>query len=130
MELPLAQWLNLLEKQGPEAAGGALALATAAGAAALAAKCALIAGGAPAPYGELSKRLAAFAGEDGEAYKNIHSGDPQKAGDGFNASLVHIETTIALVQQLMELQKNVPDRIATEIGPDGVALLKAIRATM
>jgi hypothetical protein len=98
MELDLWKWLKLLASHDPTPAGGSLALATLAGAAALASKCARLSGASHAGYDGFASDFQNFAGQDCEIYSALTSDDEAKIRHAILESLGHAQAALEFLE--------------------------------
>jgi formiminotetrahydrofolate cyclodeaminase len=99
----LAEWLQGLARRDPTPAGGALALTTLAGAAALAAKVARL-GGVTVPGFEAGARYFLRAAErDAELYAGAAGGEPEALRASLQASLDDLGSAAEFLEELSPL---------------------------
>ncbi|MEW6489457.1 MAG: cyclodeaminase/cyclohydrolase family protein [Thermodesulfobacteriota bacterium] len=96
----LEEWVRALARRDPVPAGGALALATLAGGAALAAKAARLSGRPAQAWEERAERFLAEAQRDGLLYKAAAGGDPGAAKASLEATLEALEEAVSLLEDL------------------------------
>lgn len=109
----LGPWIEALSLRRPTPAGGALALATLAGSAALAAKIAAIAG---LPPGGFERRAAAFleaAARDAALYPRADAG-PEAVRDSLASEIDHLEQGVAFLEALSGLFSGLPEDLRAD----------------
>ncbi len=111
----LGKWIEELGGEAPTPAGGALALVTLAGAAALVGKVARLAGRGPDPFPGLARGLLAAADEDARGYPRARSGggDPARAFLARGAD--RVEEALVIVRAARELRGRVGPEVAADL---------------
>jgi hypothetical protein len=99
-ELPLAAWVETLAGRAPVPAGGALALATLAGAAALASKMARLAQADGRPFRESAHFFLRAAEEDGESYAEALARRKDAADRCLDRGMEHLERAVSFVEEV------------------------------
>lgn len=120
----LLAWVSALGGRGATPAGGALALVTLAGAAALAGKIVSIAGNDVGPLGALACSFVRAADEDGAAYERARKG-------GVTEACACLETELARLEQAVELLATIGthfDGLRPELAADLAAAGRLARA--
>lgn len=104
---PAGDWISALGSNKPLPAGGALALVTLAGAAALTAKVARTAGLPASEFIEFSGAFQRFADEDCRLYVDASTADPSKLRTAAETSLHHLETAHSFPEAAGQLTNKV-----------------------
>lgn len=99
----LEEWVRALARRDPVPAGGALALATLAGAAALAAKAARLSGDPSQGWEDRAGRFLAEAERDGPLYAAAARGGADAARASLGATLDALEEAVSLLEDLAPL---------------------------
>lgn len=125
-EWTVGEWVEGLARRTPTPAGGALALVTLAGAAALAAKMARLRGRA---FGHLETAAAGFlggAGADGPAYQAARRGGEAEARASLALGLAHLGQAAALLEALHPVFDGLPPGLAADVAAaEGLARASA-----
>jgi len=114
-EQTLGAWVRALARRDPVPAGGALALATLAGAAALAAKAARLSGRSPGAWEARAEDLLGEAERDGELYLRAVRGGPEGIQASLDASLEALEKAVGVVEDLAPLFTGVSPALAADV---------------
>jgi formiminotetrahydrofolate cyclodeaminase len=117
--LTLLDWVAALESRAPVPAGGALALVTLAGAAALAGKVLRIRQREASAYEGLSRLFLFAAGEDGDSYGAAKREGPAGMFRCLQAGLHHLETAVNLLEALGESFEDLPPGLAADMAASG-----------
>ncbi len=112
---PLGEWVEALSRRDPTPAGGALALATLAGAAALAAKVARLSGLPAERFEQGAHRFLAAAERDGDLYVRAARRVPEAAGQSLRASLDDLEAAAAFLDRLGPLFPRLGQNVAADL---------------
>jgi hypothetical protein len=99
----LAEWIGALARRDPVPAGGALALATLAGAAGLAAKAARLSGRPSRGWEDRARRFLAEAERDGPLYAAAARGGADAAKASLGATLDALEEAVCFLEDLAPL---------------------------
>jgi hypothetical protein len=99
----LRTWIDALSRETPVPAGGALALVTLAGSAALAAKVARLTGRDPDPYDHWAEGFLAGAERDGEAYLAARNGSAADVRACLALSVGHLESAVSFLESIEAL---------------------------
>ncbi len=111
----LGAWVHALARRDPVPAGGALALATLAGAAALAAKAARLSGRPPGPWEERAAEFLREAKRDGELYLQAVRGGAGGIQASLDASLEALEKAVGAIEDLAPLFSGVSPALAADV---------------
>lgn len=111
----LGAWVDALARRDPVPAGGALALATLAGAAALAAKAARLSGRSPRPWEARAAALLREAERDGELYLRAVRGGAEAVQASLDASLEALEKAVGVIEDLAPLFSGVSPALAPDV---------------
>lgn len=120
----LGEWVWALARRDPVPAGGALALATLAGAAALAGKAARLSGHPARAWEERAGRFLAEAERDGPLYAAAARGDAEAARASVEATLGALEQAVTLLEDLAPLF----DGLSPALAADAAAAERLARA--
>lgn len=99
----LGEWVWALARRDPVPAGGALALATLAGASALAAKAARLSGQPSQGWEDRAEGFLSEAERDGPLYAEAARGDADAARTSLEATLGALEEAVSLLEDLAPL---------------------------
>lgn len=110
----LGAWIHALARRDPVPAGGALALATLAGASALAAKTARLSGRPSERWEERAGNLLSEASRDGELYAHAVRGGSAEVRASLEATLGALEEAVCLLQELAPLFSGVGPALAAD----------------
>ncbi len=116
VEGPLGAWIAALAGPAPTPAGGALALVSLAGAAALGAKLARLAGDDPGPYRERADGFLAAAGDDARGYGPAARRRGAVARAFLGTGIAQAKTAVALIEDLAGLATRVPAAVRPDVG--------------
>jgi formiminotetrahydrofolate cyclodeaminase len=100
---PLRNWIDALARETPVPAGGALALVTLAGSAALAAKVARLTGRDPDLYDHWAEGFLKGAERDGEAYLAARNGSAADIRACLGLSVEQLESAVSFLESLEAL---------------------------
>ena len=114
--LRLDEWIERLGGEAPTPAGGALALVTLAGAAALVGKVARLAGVGPERLVGLARGLLAAAEEDARGYPRARSGGGAPARAFLARGADRVEQALEIVRAAGELRGRVAPDVAADLG--------------
>lgn len=112
--LTLEAWARALAGPDPVPAGGALALVTLAGAAALGAKLAAIGGRDPAALSEVAGFFLEAAEEDAATYAATLAGGEAKLSC-VDAGLHHLEAALEALERLQGLFDGLPPHLSADV---------------
>jgi formiminotetrahydrofolate cyclodeaminase len=121
----LKSWIEALSHSVPVPAGGALALVTLAGSAALAAKVARIAGNGPGLYDRWAWGFLEAAQQDGEAYLAARHGTVADVRGCLALTTEHLEQAVELLESLAPLFEG----LSPALKADAAAAERAARAS-
>lgn len=121
----LKSWIETLSRAAPVPAGGALALVTLAGSAALAAKVARIAGSSAGAYGRWSWGFLEAAHKDGEAYLAAYHGTVEDVRGCLALTTEHLAQAVEFLESLAALFES----LSPELKADAAAAERAARAS-
>ncbi len=113
--LRLDEWIESLGGEAPTPAGGALALVTLAGAAALTGKVARLAGRAPDRLLGLARGLLAAADEDTRGYPRARCGGGAPARAFLSRGADRVEEALEIVRAAGELRPRVGPDVAADL---------------
>jgi formiminotetrahydrofolate cyclodeaminase len=130
MELNLKPWLELMASHDPTPAGGSLALATLAGGAALASKCARLSGAPHQTFDTFICDFHRFAAQDCDAYAALVSGDPAKADEAQRVSLRHLQSGLEFLEKASALKGGCKSVLAPDLNAACGLAAAAIRVLL
>ena len=109
------EWIEALARRSPTPAGGALALVSLAGAAALAAKVARLTGMGAEPFDTMARAFLEGATRDGESYAAAVRGGLAEVRACLSLGLEHLRSAVAFLESLGPLFSGLEPGLAADV---------------
>jgi formiminotetrahydrofolate cyclodeaminase len=111
----LEEWIQVLARRSPTPAGGALALVSLAGAAALSAKMARLGGQRTESFESLARAFLEGAARDGESYSAAARGGAAEKRACLSLTLEHLRSAVAFLESLGPLFSGAEPDLAADV---------------